>query len=119
MIIETGGPSEEEMSFKVEQEEAETTPSEEEIASVFKELGLENATETRKLTDEKGVYVWEVEIPSHEENIVMEFAYMRKGKYGNQGSTATEIHVTYYENGIPFNGTTAAKFENGKWRIIE
>ncbi|HEX3099476.1 MAG TPA: hypothetical protein VHQ41_00705 [Patescibacteria group bacterium] len=118
MGIETGGPSEEEMSFNAEQE-TEFIPSPEEVASVFKELGLENYTETRKLEDEKGLYLWEVEVPGETENTVKEYSYMRKGKYGKMGITDTEIHVTSYEDGIPHTGTSAAKYEDGKWRIIE
>jgi hypothetical protein len=101
------------------EEDSEHIPTPEEVHAVFRELaGEKEYKETRKLEDEKGVYVLEIEVPGDDEGQVIEYAYMRKGSYGNMGITATEIHVTYYEDGRPISGTSAAKFENGNWRIV-
>lgn len=101
------------------EEDAEQIPTPEEIRAVFRELaGEKEYKETRKLEDGRGVYVLEVEVPGDEPGQVLEYAYMRKGNYGTMGITATEIHVTRYDDGMPVTGTSAAKYENGNWRIL-
>ena len=101
------------------EQEFEVPPTPEQVLSVFKELAPEGFKETRRREDEKGLYLLEIEAPGKSENEYAEYAYMRKGRYPEGSITATEIHVTFYEDGMPVSGTTAAKYENGTWRILK
>lgn len=96
----------------------EQIPTPEEINSVFTELIHKEFTETRKCQDEKGLYLLEVTIPGESEGEIIEYAYMRKGRYPEGQSSENEIHVTYYKNGFPVSGTSAARLINGKWEIL-
>lgn len=96
----------------------EHIPTLKEIHSVFRELIGKEYKEVRKREDERGLYLLEVEIPGGSEGEMIEYAYMRKGRYPEGGITMTEIHVTYYENGRPISGTSAARYIDGKWVIL-
>jgi hypothetical protein len=100
-------------------ENQEIIPTPEEIESVFHELiGGEKAwSETKRLEDDKGLYCLEVEIQG-EDGTVTEYGYMRKGCFGRNQSSATEITATYYQDGMPISGTTVATLIDGKWEII-
>lgn len=98
--------------------EPEHIPTPEEVRSVFSELIGKRYSEKRKLEDEKGLYIFEVEAMGNSEGEVSEYAYMRKGRYPEDGILATEIHVTYYVNGAPISGTLAARYIEGKWKIF-
>src|SRR6185503_12433279 len=90
--------------------EPEHIPTPEEVHSVFRELIRKEYSEKRKLEDEKGLYILEVEAPGDSEGEVNEYAYMRKGRHPEGEISVTEIHVTFYENGAPVSGTSAARF---------
>jgi hypothetical protein len=96
----------------------EHIPTPEEVTSVFRELARKEYRETRRREDEKGLYLLEVEVPGETEGEVVEYAYMRKGRYAEGQISATEIHVAYYKDGEPVNGTTAAKYVDGAWKIL-
>ena len=98
--------------------EPEHIPTPEEVRSVFSELIGKEYSEKRKLEDEKGLYTLEVEALGDLEGEVNEYAYMRKGCYPEGAITVTEIHVTYYVNGAPISGTSAAPYVEGKWKIL-
>lgn len=100
-------------------ENRESVPTPEEVESVFRELVGEEKTYniTKRLEDDKGLYCLEVEV-SGENGAVMEYGYMRKGRFGRNQSSATEITVTYYENGVPISGTTVATCIDGNWKIL-
>lgn len=101
----------------IENQEIISTP--EEIESVFHELIGEGKawSETKRLEDDKGLYCLEVEVRG-EDGTAVEYGYMRKGRFGRNQSSATEITVTYYEGGIPISGTTVATLIDGTWKIL-
>lgn len=92
-------------------------PNAEEVHSVFKEAIGKEYKEVRKLEDEQGLYLLEVVVPGEVEGEVAEYNYMRKGRYPEGQTSATEIHVTYYVNGTPISGTSIARYVDGKWEI--
>src|SRR3989344_7142142 len=81
--------------------EAEHVPTLEEVSLVFVKLAGEGYKEVLKREDEKGLYLLEIEIPSESEGEVIRYEYMRKRTYPEGGSIAAEIHVAYYDAGIP------------------
>lgn len=101
------------------EQESEHIPTPEEVRSVLQELIGKEYREVRRIDDEKGLYLLEVEVPGESKDETIEFAYMRKGRYeGNNAITETEIHVTYFENGVPISGTSAARYVEGRWKIL-
>ncbi len=97
----------------------EIVPTSEEVQAVFERLvGEKKYAETRKLEDEKGLYLWEIEIATEEGKT--EYLYMRKGRYqkGGEAST-TAIHVAFYDtDGMPVGGELAAEYREGVWEFI-
>jgi hypothetical protein len=96
----------------------EHIPGPEEVHAVFKELAGKEYRETRKREDEKGLYLLEVEVLGESEGEVTEYAYMRKGRYPEGQISDTEIHLTYYKDGYPIGGTSAARYVDGQWKIL-
>ena len=78
----------------------------------------EGYTLSRELSDEKGVYLREVEVKGEKEGEVTEYQYMRKGRHSNHNeSDRTAISVIYYEDGMPVGGERIAIFDEdaGVW----
>ncbi len=98
--------------------EREHIPNAEEVRAVFKELTTKECAEVRKLEDEQGLYLLEATVPGDLAGEVIEYGYMRKGHYKEGESSETEIHVTYYQDGMPVSGTSAARYVNGKWLVL-
>lgn len=104
-----------------ESEGHESIPTKEYVRLVFEALvGQEVAYETTKLVeDEKGVYKWEITVPTKEGHI--EYLYLRetlrpKGK-GNV--LEPHIHVVFYDQtGMPISGGSIAEYRDGKWLLI-
>ena len=86
-------------------------PTEAEVMALFCELteGKE-FTVTRRMEDEKGLYLLEVEL-SNADGGKTEYLYMRKGQYAEGGSAKeTAIHVVFYDSdGMPDGGESAKK----------
>lgn len=98
----------------------ELIPSEEEITSVFEALVEGKEYETRrKRNDEKGVYLWEIELKDEaEDGGTVEYSYSRAGVYPENKSTETVVHVTYFDaDGVPQGGHSVALYKNGKWTM--
>jgi hypothetical protein len=96
----------------------ENIPSERGLVETFNILrGERSCRERRKHSDEKGVYLWELEFKI--EGGTAEFGYMREGKYDIGGSAAaTKIFITYFdEDGMPEGGTDVAEYKEGEWLI--
>jgi hypothetical protein len=96
----------------------ENIPSEKELIETFQILrGERSCRERRKHSDEKGVYLWELEFKI--EGGTAEFGYMREGEYKVGGSAdKTKIFITYFdEDGMPEGGTDVAEYKEGKWVI--
>lgn len=77
----------------------------------------EGYTDGRELSDDKGVYLREVEVPGEKDGEVTEYQYMRKGSHGRNQSDVTAISTIYYQDGIPVGGERIAVFseETGEW----
>jgi hypothetical protein len=103
----------------IEQEEKqESIPTSEDIQSVFEELLEGKEYETRrKLEDEQGLYLWEIEIS--EEDGHTEYLYMRKGRYEEGGQASdTAIHIAFFdEDDFPISGSSVAKYMEGEWKL--
>ena len=94
------------------------TPTPEEVYSVFQELVGGEYKLGRMLGDDRGLYLLEITVPGAAPDETIEYAYMRQGHYKEGGITTTEIHITYYKNGKPVSGTSAARLTDGKWQIL-
>ncbi len=103
MSMEGPGPSRQEKSV-------ESIPTKEEVLLEIAKY-CENPTVKRELSDEKGVYLLEVEIPGAKPGETTEYIYQRKGEFPN-GSKAedTIINVAYFEDGIPVGGESVATY---------
>jgi hypothetical protein len=114
-------PSPESNQNKVERS-PERILSSEEILSAISEH-VEGFTLGRELSDEKGVYLLEVEVKGEREGEVIEYQYKRKGIYQKgtyNSSPETTISVIYYEDGRPVHGEKLAVFdeETGVWKRL-
>jgi len=99
-------------------EEGDAIPTEAEVEACFSVLleGREHM-DRRKLRDEKGLYLWEIIIPTVDGS--MEYAYMRKGRYVGMSAAETAIQIYYFDaDGMPTGGDTAAKFIDSQWRYL-
>jgi len=106
---------------KVEKESPERIPTPEEVLALFEKLvGEAKFGERRRLEDEQGLYLWEIEI-TQEDGGTTEYSYIRKGNYKERGlaggsASETAIHVTYFDNeGVPISGHSVSKLIDGKW----
>jgi len=101
-----------------QKEELESIPTSEDIKFVFEKLleGKEYKTR-RKLEDEQGLYLWEIEIP--EEDGHTEYLYMRKGRYEEGGQASdTAIHIAFFDkNDFPVSGYSVAKYIEKEWKL--
>lgn len=84
-------------------------------------LFVEGYTLGRELSDERGVYLREVELEGEKVGETIEYQYMRKGNHGKQNaSTETAISAIYYDDGIPVGGKRVAILneETGEWEKV-
>jgi hypothetical protein len=73
---------------------------------------------SRELSDDKGVYLREVEVIGQNEGEITEYQYMRKGVHSNNNaSDVTAISRIYYQDGMPVGGERVAVFneETEEW----
>lgn len=97
----------------------ESIPTSEQVAAVFEQLveGKEY-TETRKLEDENGLYLWDIELPDKSGEGIVEYSY-RRGRPTEGQLPGFRIDVTYYDaQGRPISGTSAARRIGEEWKII-
>jgi hypothetical protein len=102
------------------EESPERILSSEEVLAAISEHA-EGYTLSRELSDEKGVYLREVEVAGDKEGEVTEYQYMRKGTHANHNeSDQTAISVIYYQDGVPVGGQRIATFndETGEWKRL-
>ncbi len=111
--------SEAESEKPLKLESKEKIPTAAEVGHAFDKLIGKKFETKRILEDEQGIYLWEVEVPGEKDGEVTEYGYMRKGRHAVGGQASeTAIHVTYYEDGVPVGGTSAAVYIEGKWDFI-
>ncbi len=99
----------------------ERIPTRDEVMEVISRLA-ENSTVVRELTDEQGLYLLEANIEGEEEGEVIQYQYMRKGRFpDNKSASDTGVCVVYFQGGVFVSGTTVAKYnpETGEWREIK
>lgn len=98
-----------------EEKAPERFPDKTEVMEVIGRLA-ENARITRELSDEKGLYLLEAEVPGEKEGEVIEYGYLRKGDSpGHKNAAETAIHLTYYQDGMPIHGYKVMAFLHGQW----
>ncbi len=102
----------------------EHIPTPEEVRALFEKfIEGKEYTERRKLEDENGLYLLEVELPADADGGHTEYSYIRKGDYKSQGkpggsSAETVMNVTFFDSdGIPTGGNSVATLVNGEWRM--
>jgi len=106
---------------KIEKENPERILTAEEVLALLEKLaGEAKFSERRKLENEQGLYLWEIEI-AQEDGGTTEYSYIRKGNYKERGlaggsALETAIHITYFDNeGMPISGHSVSKLMDGKW----
>ena len=90
--------------------------TEEEVRSIFEKLASGKAfTETRKLNDEAGIFLWDIEIPSEDGKTEYSF---RRGRMEVGELSGIRIDVAYYDaDGMPISGHSAAKRIGRIWKL--
>ncbi len=98
------------------EEGSESTPTPEEVQSVFEQLvGEEEYEDVRRMEDEQGLYLWEIKVSGDGGDA--EYSYMREGHYPEGQASATAIHVTFFDaEGVPVGGHSVAKYISGEWK---
>ncbi len=114
-----------ENNFAEQPKPPEQFPSQEEIKSVFEVLlqGREYK-ELRVLKNEKGVYLYEIEVAS-ENGEKIEYNY-QKATYDYRdeslppgGRFSASIHTVNYDTeGMPYGGECVANYLDGKWEYV-
>ncbi|HEY5587925.1 MAG TPA: hypothetical protein VIK86_03100 [Candidatus Paceibacterota bacterium] len=90
-----------------------------EVLEVMSRLA-ENVTFVRELSDDQGLYLLEVKVEGKKPSEIIEYMYIRKGKFPKRNeSLATTIFVTYYEDGMPISGYNIANYksESNEWVV--
>ena len=100
-------------------EKTEHIPTEEEVRGVFQELIAGPYTESRKLEDEKGLYLLDVTVPGQEDGEIIEYSYMRAGRYPEGQASNTRIDKTIYQDEMPVGGEGVAELIDGEWKIFD
>lgn len=98
----------------------ERIPSEEEVLAIIGRFA-ENAVLSREpLSDEKGLYLLEARVVEKAGEFT-EYSYMRKGNFGRNSSSATEIHAVFYVDDMPISSDLLATCdpETGEWRDVK
>ncbi len=109
---EEGKPHPSEMGFEI-------IPTEAEVRELFLELVEgKSFVEVRKLEDDKGIYLWDIEV--HEEAETKEYSYVRKGSHANPPGkiVQTAIHFTSYTDGMPTAGQSVRELRESGWTTI-
>jgi hypothetical protein len=91
-----------------------------EISAVISQYA-ENHIPSRELSDEKGIYLKEVEVKGEKEGEITVYQYMRKGNHSNHNeSDVAAISCIFYQDGVPVGGDRIAKFNEdiGTWENI-
>lgn len=96
--------------------EAEHIPTREEVRGLIEQLAKGEALkETRVREDEKGLYLWDMEVAGEKPGETTEFSYMRQGTFKEGAAANSTVQATYYEDGMPVGGKTVADLVDSKW----
>jgi|GEM_PF-1194346 len=100
-------------------ERAEQIPTEEEVRGVFQEIIAGPYAESRKREDGRGLYLLDVTVPGEKDGEVIEYSYMRAGRYAEGQASNTRIDKAVYQDGVPVAGEGVAELINGEWKIFD
>ena len=94
-------------------------PTDEEVWQVFETLlAGRKFSETRKLTDGLGVYLWDIKTQAPDGS-ALEYLYMRKGQYPEGFAYESRVDYVYLNSqGEAIGGASAARFIGGKWTFF-
>ena len=96
----------------------EHIPTPEEVYGVIRQLTNKETTEARKVEDEKGLFILDVTVPGEKEGELIEYGYKRT-RTDNKGRTIpSEIHISHYSGEDWMGGTSAARYEEGTWKLL-
>lgn len=101
---------------------ADTEPTNERVLSIeevrdaMREMMGVDGKETRALSDERGLYLREVEVDGPKPGEMTEYAYRRVGDFMQFQTGVTTVEATYYEDGFPVGGKTVANLVDGQWK---
>jgi len=98
-------------------EQIEPIPTAEQVLEVIERLIGKECKEKRRIEDNLGLYILEIETPGTGPGDIDEYEYRRKKSFAENDQTETEICVTYYLEGVPTAGQDVGKYINGKWVI--
>lgn len=93
-------------------------PSIEDVKKIIEKITQGKEFESvRTGDDEKGLYLWDIKLKEPNElGDIVEYSYMRAGRYPEGSARITAIHMTTFDSeGNPTGGTSVAKFVNGEW----
>lgn len=82
----------------------------------------ENTTFVRELSDEQGLYLLEVKIEGKKSGEIIQYEYMRKGRFPNHNEASeTAVCVVYYKDEVPMGGDKIAVYnpETGEWEEVK
>ena len=90
--------------------------TEEEVRAIFDKLARDKTfSETRKLGDETGLFLWDVEIPTEDGKTEYSF---RRGRAEAGELPGIRIDMAYYDvSGIPISGHSVAKRIKRIWSL--
>ncbi len=115
----------EENDFAEQGNISEQLPPREEIKSVFENiLQCREHTEMRVLSNEGGVYRYEIEVVLENGARVLYFCQKADRNYRDKSlpesaqCSATIYSITFNDEGIPDGGDTLANYRDGKWEHV-
>lgn len=94
--------------------QAEKILNEREVLNMFEEITGGDFEISRSLENEDGLYILEVQTKDEAGDIV-QYNYIREGKYLEGSSSETVIDVVFFSDGIPVGGHSIKKYKGGVW----
>ncbi|MDP3986575.1 MAG: hypothetical protein Q8P77_04080 [Candidatus Veblenbacteria bacterium] len=93
----------------------------EEVLEVISRF-VENPVLVRELFDEQGLYLLEVKGASEEQGEIIQYEYMRKGRFPNHNEASeSAIYRVYYQGEMAVGGDKIVvyKSETGEWEEVK
>jgi hypothetical protein len=96
----------------------EKVPTREEVLEIISR-STEGSIFVRELSDENGLYLLETRKEGEKAGETIQYEYMRKGRYPDQGEASeTAPHIVYYKSDVPVGGDKIAVYnsETSEWK---
>jgi hypothetical protein len=93
----------------------------EEVLEVISKYA-EGAQLVRELSDDQGLYLLEAKVEGKEPGEVVQYEYMRKGRFPNHNEASeTALHVVYYQDDMPVGGDKVAVYnpDTNAWEEVK